>query len=69
MTDFEINIYKAAASLDLIPDEENPLYIFSSTNKELLAQIIGGGIDVIRLAKFELNARGLNENGKFVGFR
>lgn len=63
-----MNEWKAAAQLGLIPDDENPLFLFSLTNKEILVQILSGAIDVQQLVKFELECRGLNEQGTFVGF-
>lgn len=64
----KINDWKAAAILGFIPDEENPIFIFNSATKEMLVDILSGGIDVKELARFELKSRGLNEEGKFVGF-
>ncbi len=64
----KINDWKAAAILGFIPDEENPIFIFNSATKEMLVDILSGGIDVKELARFELKSRGMNEEGKFVGF-
>lgn len=64
----QINEWKAAAQLGLLPDEENPLFVFSLTNKDLLVQILSGTIDVKELARFELRCRGYDDNGRFVGF-
>jgi len=69
MTTQELNYYKAAASLGLIPDEENPLFIFNSTNKDLLLDIISGKIDAVQMVRMELYNRGLDENtGAWVGW-
>jgi uncharacterized protein YjfI (DUF2170 family) len=68
MTEQQIKDYQAAAELGLIPDSENPLFIFSQTHGDLLVEIAGGGIDIIKLAQFELRCRGQNDKGKFVGF-
>jgi hypothetical protein len=65
----ELNYYKAAASLGLIPDEENPIFIFGMTHTDLLVDIVKGKIDMVELARHELWARGLNEKGKFVGWQ
>jgi len=64
----QINEWKAAAILGFIPDEENPLFLFNGATKEMLVDILNGGINVVELVKFELRSRGLNEEGKFVGF-
>ncbi len=69
MTTQELNYYKAAASLGLIPDEENPLFIFNSAHKDLLLDIVSGKIDTVQMARMELYNRGLDENtGAWVGW-
>ncbi len=58
-----------AAVKGTISDEMNPIFIFeSSLPTELLSMIAKGQIDVVELAKRQLENRGLNLNGKFVGF-
>ena len=70
MTQQEINYYRSAASLGLIPDEENVIFLFNSTHKDLLMDVISGKIDVVQLARMEMNARGLDEKtGKWIGWR
>jgi len=69
MTQSEINHYRAAASLGLIPDEENPIFLFNGTRAELLLQVINGKISARELAIFEMNARGLDvKTGRWVGW-
>lgn len=68
MTEEQIKDFQVAAELGLIPDGENPLFIFSQTHTDLLVEIVGGEIDIVRLAKRELECRGLNSKGRFVGF-
>jgi len=69
MTTAKYNYYRAAANLSLIPDEENPIFLFSQTHKELLLAIANGSIDARQLAKVELRNRGLDtETGKWVGW-
>ncbi len=64
----QINQYKAAAWLGLLPDEENPLFIFNGTDKELLISIANGTIDAKQLATMELRNRGWDiKTGKWVG--
>ena len=60
---FELNIQINAAM-----DELNQDFILSSTFTELLLKIVKGEIDTKELAKRELENRGLNINGKWVGF-
>jgi hypothetical protein len=50
-------------------DDLNPNFILSTTATELLCDIVNGKIDPIALAKKELDNRGLDNNGKWVGFK
>ncbi len=50
------------------PDEENPKFLFSCTNTKLLSLIVKGEIDPRELAWSELRNRGLDADGKWVGF-
>ena len=49
-------------------DDENPSYIFSLTSNRLLSEAIKGDFDLIYLVRRELANRGLDSNGKWVGF-
>ncbi len=70
MTQQELNYYKAAASLGLIPDAENVIFTFSNTNKDILVDIVSGKVDVIQLAQLELLARGIDEKtGRWIGWK
>ena len=70
MTQAEINHYRAAASLGLIPDEENPIFLFNGTRAELLLDILSGKIDARELAIFEMRARGLDvKTGRWIGWK
>ena len=68
MTTKEYNEYRTAAALGLIPDEENPIFLFNQTNTNLLLDLINGKIDARELALIELKNRGLNDQGRFVGW-
>jgi len=69
MNQQELNYYKAAASLGLIEDDSNPIFLFSQVRKEILMDIVNGKIDVIEMARFEMEARGLDVNtGKWIGW-
>ena len=69
MTQEEINYYRAAASLGLIPDEQNPIFLLSSCPADILIDIINGKIDTVQLARMEMWNRGLDEKtGKWVGW-
>ena len=69
MTTAQYNHYKTAAALGLILDEENPIFLFNQTHKDLLLDIVSGKIDACELARIELKNRGLNEKGRFVGWK
>lgn len=69
MTTTELNYYKAAASLGLIADEENPIFLFNSTHKDVLIDIISGKIDAIEMARIEMQNRGLDEKtARWIGW-
>jgi hypothetical protein len=54
---------------DELPDDKNPIYLFSNTHADLLVQIVGNKIDSRKLALEQLRNRGLDEEGRWVGFR
>ena len=69
MTQEEINYYRSAASLGLMPDEENPIFLFNSSHADILIDIIKGKIDAVQFATMEMRARGLDpKNGRWVGW-
>jgi aromatic ring-opening dioxygenase catalytic subunit (LigB family) len=51
-----------------LPDELNPIYLFSTTATTLLVQIVTNQIDAKQLAEEELQRRGLNHDGSWIGF-
>jgi hypothetical protein len=51
-----------------LPDDLNPDFLFSTTRTEILVQIANKDINPREIAKEELAARGLNKEGKWVGF-
>jgi len=69
MTQAEINHYRAAASLGLIPDEENPIFLFNMTHTDLLLGMINEKIDPVEMARMEMRARGLDlKTGRWIGW-
>lgn len=52
-----------------IPDEINPKFLFSQTSHVLLMRIAKGEIDPKQAAIVELANRGLDQDGRWVGFR
>jgi hypothetical protein len=57
------------SGLQRCKDAENPQFIFSMTDTQLLIDVIKGTIDINQLAKIELANRGLNMDGAWVGFK
>lgn len=49
-------------------DETNPEHLFSLTATSLLLAAVNGQIDPVALARQQLAARGLDENGVWCGF-
>lgn len=68
MTKDQIKKYEKAAEEGTIPDDENPLFLFSLISSRLLAMGIKGEISFMQLAKMQLAARGENLKGEWVGF-
>lgn len=56
------------AGLDQFSDDLNPRFVFSLTHKDVLLSALRGEISLEALVKIELSSRGLDTNGKFVGF-
>lgn len=54
---------------ETLSDETNPIYLFSTTPTTLLVQIVNTKIDAKQLAEKELQARGLDNKGDWVGFK
>jgi len=70
MTKKEYNDYQAAAALGIIPDSENPVFLFSGISKDLLLDIVNGKLDPLQLAQIELRNRGLDlETGRWIGWK
>ena len=51
-----------------LSDELNPQYMFALTYTELLVKALNGEIDLEMLARQEMANRGLDKDGKWVGF-
>ena len=51
-----------------ISDDLNPLFILSGVFTQLLTRVANGEVDCQALAKLELANRGLDLNGKWVGY-
>lgn len=49
-------------------DDENPTFIFSLTDTKILIEALKGDFDLIYLVRRELANRGLDSQGKWVGF-
>lgn len=51
-----------------LPDDLNPQFLFCCIATDLLTKIVNGEIDPRELAWNELRNRGLDMNGKWIGF-
>jgi hypothetical protein len=69
MTAQDFQQLQIAADNGTIKDAVNPVFIFSLTATELLSKIVSGEIDAVEFAKYELANRGLDNTGKWVGFK
>lgn len=58
----------ATEKTEEIHDDDNPIYTFATTNTSILKKIVSGEVDANALAKKELENRGLDNDGKWVGF-
>jgi hypothetical protein len=52
-----------------LSDDENPQFLFSTIRNTLLSMIVKGEIDPVHLAKQELEKRGYDEDGRWIGFK
>ena len=65
----QIDFYRKASKLGMIADSSNPLFVFQQTSTDVLAMMLTGKIDPLELLKMEMSNRGIDETGKFVGFK
>jgi hypothetical protein len=56
------------SNFDDRPDELNPRFLFSTTSTTLLVESLNKVFDVNELIKNELVNRGVDANGRWVGF-
>ena len=68
MINSQIEEWKKAAQDGTIPDEQNPLFIFSLTSNALLIKIATGELDVLKIVLYELGSRGYDNDGEYIGF-
>jgi hypothetical protein len=64
----QIKKYNKAAMDGNIPDDENPVFLFQDTATRLLVMGINREFNFTLLARQELENRGLNLKGEWVGF-
>ena len=69
MTDSTYTHYQNAAIAGTISDDLNPIFIFTGIATELLTKILSGEIDITGIAARELQNRGLDHQGEWVGFK
>jgi hypothetical protein len=68
MTTEQINKYKQAAKDGSLPNEENPLFLFSTTSTNLLVKLLGKELNLVTLVRMQLRERGVNDKGQWIGF-
>ncbi|MBX2976427.1 MAG: hypothetical protein KF721_09850 [Ignavibacteriaceae bacterium] len=64
----EYKSYLEKANTNELPDEFNPIFILSGIDTKLLTKIASAEINLNELAKRELENRGLDIEGKWIGF-
>lgn len=64
----EYKSYLEKANTNELPDELNPIFILSGIDTKLLTKIASAEINLNELAKRELENRGLDKEGKWIGF-
>lgn len=69
MTQEQISKYEAAHKDKSVPDEENPLFLFSKTSTNLLVRILNKEFNIYALVRMNLQERGVNDKGQWVGFK
>ncbi len=68
MTAEQIKKYQQAAKDGSLPDEENPLFLFSTTSTNLLAKLLSKEFNILTLVRMQLRERGVNDKGQWIGF-
>jgi len=63
------DLSKDQNSINEVSDDLNPIFIFALTHNELLSKIAKGEINTQELAKKELENRGFNIDGTWVGIK
>lgn len=65
----EYKEYQRAAEYGLMPDELNPVFLYSMINRDILMDIISGRLDAVQMARIEMMNRGLDEKtGRWIGW-
>jgi len=64
----KIKAFNAAADTGEIQDNVNPAFLFSCIDAGMLVRVLAEGLDLQEMIKMELANRGLNTDGKWVGF-
>ena len=68
MTEEQIAKYEQAARDGSLSPDENPLNLFSRTSTALLAKALAREFNLVALIRWELQRRGVNEKGQWIGF-
>jgi hypothetical protein len=65
---FELYEKYIEGGMNEMNDDDNPEFMFQTTNTSLLSKAVKGKIDLLKQAKKEMAARGFDKNGKWIGF-
>lgn len=65
----KIQEWKKNSDNGTLSDDENPMFLFQMTSAKVLVEILNSKIDLNEFIKHELANRGLDNNGKWVGFQ
>lgn len=68
MNEEDFKRYNDAAIAGTIPDDQNPIFLFSSTATALLVKGLAKEFSFTEMARYTLASRGLNLKGEWVGF-
>ena len=64
----KIKEYNQAGIDGTIADELNPAFLFNNISAQLLVKVLQEGLDLQEMILLSLKERGLNAEGKWVGY-
>jgi len=64
----KLNTFVGEQTVNEASDDENPKFMFATTDTKLLLQIANGKINAKEWAKQQLESRGFGKKGEWIGF-